>query len=275
MVFELDLGCKMLCERPYRKGIMEYGCGGCLACKKNRARMWIARMLLEYQDHEHASFVTLTYSEEFHPSDGNLRKRDVQLFLKRLRKAVAPRQLRYYAVGEYGGDTLRPHYHLVIFGLSPLEEKVVEECWPCGFVVVGTAEERSMAYVAGYVTKKFLKKDPRIRGLEKEFTLMSTKPGLGAKYAEKMSIALEGTVVKGKDVNQIRFGKNKYPLGRYLKDQLNDARKISKESRDRWRRENILRVAAVKYGQTTKEYEARRKSRVSQQTGRIMQKGTL
>ena len=46
-----------------------------------------------------------------------LRKRDYQLFMKRLRKAFPNDKIRFYAAGEYGPKTLRPHYHAILFGL--------------------------------------------------------------------------------------------------------------------------------------------------------------
>jgi len=46
-----------------------------------------------------------------------LKKTDIQKFFKRLRKCHGKKHksIKYYAVGEYGGQTLRPHYHIVIF----------------------------------------------------------------------------------------------------------------------------------------------------------------
>lgn len=127
--------------------------------------MWVARMMLEAQEHEISSFVTLTYDQEHEPKDRSVSKRHCQLFLKKLRKEIAPREIRYFAVGEYGGETWRPHYHLIIFGLYPTEEKTIEKCWPWGFITVGTAEPKSMAYTVGYVAKKMTQKhDPRLEG---------------------------------------------------------------------------------------------------------------
>lgn len=42
-------------------------------------------------------------------------KRDIQLFLKRVRKALPPRSLKYFICSEYGPRTIRPHYHGIFF----------------------------------------------------------------------------------------------------------------------------------------------------------------
>ena len=47
----------------------------------------------------------------------SLRKRDFQLFMKRLRKKYSDDRIRFYACGEYGSETFRPHYHAILFGL--------------------------------------------------------------------------------------------------------------------------------------------------------------
>jgi len=144
----------------------------------------------EAQMHRHNSFVTLTYNDENNPT--TLVKRDVQLFLKRLRKALSkgahdgpsspylytpsetadrPRagQARYYYAGEYGSKNLRPHYHVCLFGVdfadkkylakSPAGEKLyrsptLETLWKKGFSSIGNITFESAAYVARYVMKK-------------------------------------------------------------------------------------------------------------------------
>lgn len=55
--------------------------------------------MMEQDRHVCTSFVTLTYDEEHLPPDGSLRKRDLQLYLKRLRRRLP---FRFFAAGEYG-----------------------------------------------------------------------------------------------------------------------------------------------------------------------------
>lgn len=109
---------------------IELPCGRCVGCKLDRSREWANRCMLELKYHDSAYFVTLTYNDAHAPTayyvdDGTgecftsltLRKRDFQLFMKRLRKAFPEDKIRYFAAGEYGEHTMRPHYHAIIFGL--------------------------------------------------------------------------------------------------------------------------------------------------------------
>ncbi len=168
-------------------------CGKCPACLKQRRADWVSRMRLEALDHPVSTFVTLTYNEAHCPKQ--LVKSDVQKFLKRLRNVprdygFAPFNLRYFACGEYGRRTHRPHYHLILFGVdltSPewmpyltgynqgrprYASRVLERIWPYGFNVVGSVTDSSIKYVAKYAAKLFEKNDPF-----KEFSLKSI--GLG------------------------------------------------------------------------------------------------
>lgn len=87
-----------------------------------------------------------------------LYKPDIQNFIKRLRKQCNEKfkeQIRYYAVGEYGPRTFRPHYHLLLWfeseQLSQEFAQVVSSCWRLGRVDVQSSLGEAAAYVAGYV----------------------------------------------------------------------------------------------------------------------------
>ena len=96
---------------------MEYPCGQCRACRVNRARDWAVKIMHETDYYDYSTFMTITYDEEnvpyeFSGDDGlvqTLCKRDLQLFIKRLRKWLHPEKIKYYACGEYGSRTHRPH----------------------------------------------------------------------------------------------------------------------------------------------------------------------
>lgn len=160
--------------------------------------MWTLRMGYEKKYHKKSCMVTLTYDEEYLPQGGTLVKKDLQLFLKRFRKNLGLDKVRYFAAGEYGDDKSRPHYHLIMYGVdeecSDFYDKVWNpkhqgwDCksysWPFGIVSIDPATEASIAYVAGYVTKKVKDKKDwyKERGVLPEFVLMSRKPGIGEQY---------------------------------------------------------------------------------------------
>lgn len=93
-------------------------CGRCIGCKMERARQWGLRCVHEAKLWKSNYFVTLTYNDEFLPPGGSLSLRDVQLFMKRLRKAknsTTDNPVRFFLGGEYGDTNRRPHYHALLF----------------------------------------------------------------------------------------------------------------------------------------------------------------
>lgn len=220
----------MLCSKPYRVGVAEYGCGQCMRCRLNRRREWTGRLLLEASCHEFPSwFVTLTYDEEHLPQDGSLVPRHLQLFLKRLRARVHPVRVRFFGVGEYGDKSERPHYHLALFGLP--DPSCIQDCWCLGFVHVGSLTRESAAYLCSYTLKKMTRPDDvRLGGRHVEFARMSLRPyGIGGAATAALAgavVSRSGSrfVVEHGDVpGQIRSDGRKWPIGRYLRGRLRDA----------------------------------------------------
>lgn len=217
----------MLCTRPFVRGTAAYACGQCLPCRINRRRLWSSRLQLEASKHRLAAFVTLTYDPEHHPADGSLQPKDLTNWLKRLRQAIHPRRLRYYAVGEYGDLTWRPHYHAVLFGVSPLETDLFRSTWQQGHVLALPLTPQSCSYVAGYVTKKMTSKDDtRLQGRVPEFARMSLRPGIGAHSMDDVANAINtpqgaALVARLGDVpTTLQCGRSSMPLGRYLSNRL-------------------------------------------------------
>lgn len=125
-------------------------CGSCLGCRQDEARGWALRSHLEMQRHAHTVFTTLTYARD----PKILWKPDLQLWLKRLRKAVEPTRIRFFAVGEYGERFKRPHYHALLFGLGQDHAEQIEKTWGHGYTKTIPATPACIAYVAGYCQKK-------------------------------------------------------------------------------------------------------------------------
>lgn len=192
---------------------LQLPCGQCIGCRLEYSRQWANRCMLELPYHKESWFLTLTYDDEHCPQtwyafndDGEaapaltLVPRDLELFWKRLRKAHPNDHIRYYACGEYGSTTYRPHYHAIVFGLSlddlrPYKSSPqgydyfisdsLAKCWGLGFVVVGSVTWETCAYTARYVMKKAKGRDRQAYenlNLEPEFVRMSRKPGIGHQY---------------------------------------------------------------------------------------------
>lgn len=194
------------CSDYYDEWI-EIPCGKCIECRLAYSRQWAERMMLEAQQYVENYFVTLTYADVFlkWSSDGyypTLCKSDVQGFMKRLREAVAPRKIRFYAAGEYGDRTKRPHYHLILFNLHLDDLKIIgysgkyplynsellSSKWTFGHVVVSPVSWDTCAYTARYVIKKQKGFNNALYdelGIEREFCLMSRRPGLARQYFDE------------------------------------------------------------------------------------------
>lgn len=129
-----------------------------------------------------AYFITLTYDTSHVPFTKKgfmqITKRDLQLFFKRLRKLHEGNKLpsiKYYACGEYGGKTMRPHYHVILFN-AQLE--LIQPAWNLGNVHYGEVNEASVGYTLKYMCKP--SKIPLHRNDDRtpEFSLMSKRLGL-------------------------------------------------------------------------------------------------
>ena len=207
---------------------MKVPCGECEGCQEAYSKEWAVRCLLEAQEHEHNYFITLTYDEYNIPRDdeivdektgviyendnwmqGHLVKNHWRKFEKDLRRYWEYHYnhtgIRFYACGEYGGQTQRPHYHAILMNFPiPLDKlkvhsmsngnpifecEIIEKIWGKGFISLAEVNWDTCAYVARYVMKKQKGKMTRERyfetGKTPEFVLMSRRPGIAQAYAAK------------------------------------------------------------------------------------------
>lgn len=244
----------MLCKNPYMKipeGVSGKGarlsregrlaatpfpCGQCLPCRIQKQREWKNRLMLENLTVNKSAFVTLTYSDECIPEDGGLKKQDYQNYLKRLRNYVSPGRFRYFGVGEYGSKTLRPHYHFMFFGLGIEDTSEIKKAWrkeggeEIGHVLVGDVTPASCEYICKYAIKRmtvkgkdFYERYPWMVGKELEFMTSSKgKGGIGIDAVRVIGrkYKTDKRFPKDRITRELKFGKKKLPLGRYLTEKL-------------------------------------------------------
>lgn len=166
-------------------------CGKCGACESNRRNEWTFRLIWEERASVSSHFLTLTYTDENLPTTQHgeitLKKKDLQDFFKRLRKHDTKHhttQIRYYAVGEYGTKTQRPHYHVILFNAHNNTINNLDQIWQLGITHVGTTTQGSIHYVTKYhVNYRTKEKDESNR--ISEFALMSKRPAIGHNYIQQ------------------------------------------------------------------------------------------
>lgn len=186
-------------EKGIPDSFIELPCRKCIGCRLDIARQWAVRCVHEAQMHKENAFLTLTYNDKFLPAGGTLVKKDLQLFFKRLRDLLYrqdeehPIKFRYYAVGEYGSDGDRPHYHILLFGFnfpdrvlfyqengkSLFTSSILQNLWPFGYVTIGDLNFDTACYCARYVQKKYIGEypDEHYKGRIPEFAIMSKMQG--------------------------------------------------------------------------------------------------
>lgn len=210
-------------------------CGRCMGCRLEKSKQWAVRCDKEAQLHEENCFLTLTYSNEHLPVDYSVHPRVMQLFMKKLRKEIFPKKVRFYLGAEYGDQNLRPHYHVILFG-HDFHDKIFYErttrgdtlyvsrtlskLWPYGLSTIGAVTFESAGYTARYSTKKitgqqasdhYLRVHPLhgfICRVRPEFSLMSRRPGIGQGYAIKYQDEIyrsDSVIVRGKELKPPRF----------------------------------------------------------------------
>lgn len=237
-------------------------CGQCIGCRDKRRKDWAIRCMHEAKMHAESSMLTLTYSDEHVPFQGQLVYPHFQKFMKRLVQRVG-KPLRYYMCGEYGELLDRPHFHCLLFGHAFYGDRVaigktlsgylyssalLESVWRYGFCSIGDVTFESAAYVAGYCMKKMtgVKADEhytRVDGITgeiyqkvPEFSRMSLKPGIGAGWlrAYESDVLNTGVVMVYDRANTVP---------RYYLKQLEARDGFQKDILDAVRLENARRLS--------------------------------
>lgn len=154
---------------------LEIPCQVCILCREEHARQTAVRLTHEASLWPENGFLTLTLDDKHLPEHNSLDYEPLVRFWKRLRKKYG--KLRYYAVGEYGDDSGRPHYHAILFGKAFVEGRIIlrtkptmlwthpdlEKAWGMGNVSVGAVTFETARYTASYVLKKLRAKQQYVR----------------------------------------------------------------------------------------------------------------
>lgn len=190
---------------------IEVPCGKCPNCLTTKLNQWVFRLKQHVKDYKFVHFITLTYNDEnlcysfvdddkkvsiyranalpYHVDPFELLpclfKKDLQDFFRQLRKlgsfyGFKKDFISYYAIGEYGSEYNRPHYHIMLFSndmdfSKPIEMANLTWCWNKGFVDVKPVTEFRINYVAKHHLKP---KNSRWFAVP-QFTLRSNGLGLG------------------------------------------------------------------------------------------------
>lgn len=292
-------------------------CGQCSGCRMDYARQWANRLMLELEsykdDLDSCHFITLTIDDNNIDSIGDepgskirrrlpklhvarpfadsdtgvvigwshsLSKYDLQLFIKRLRRARPDDRIRYFACGEYGSKSLRPHYHMIVFGLhldkddlkfykknkigqNYYSSKLLEKEWPYGYNVVAGVSYESCCYVARYMLKKQKGIGAQLYdkfNLEEPFTLSSRRPGIAHEYYENNPLdSSNSNIIIG-----TKSGSRSFPAPRYLEKLFEFDDPAIAESRKRLRRISALsrqNLVAKQTTLSTEEYLAMQEKR--------------
>lgn len=236
---------------------MNVPCGQCMPCRINKGRHWSVRILLEEMENyrkfgTYTWFLTLTYHPDKVPYvpdlDGaplfTLRKKKFLKWLNNeIERTTGP--LRYYAVGEYGEQTLRPHYHLAVFPRADAQAEALSRRWSesFGHTSMYPLNAARARYLANYTAKK-LTSDTDIRlalGQEPEFRTSSRSPALAAGSVGELIapyLGKRGAAVladRGDVERTIRIDGIVYPLPPFLLSKMRKELNIPLLHRDRIR----------------------------------------
>lgn len=138
-------------------------CGKCEACLSRRRTQWVQRLSYELFHSSNSHFITLTYEDDYLIYDVPSHRpvalmSEVSKFIETLKSKLFRKQknpMKFFAVSEYGPQTLRPHFHLLLFNLPlNVDLRYLEELWYKGNIKVDVVNGARIGYVTKYCLAK-------------------------------------------------------------------------------------------------------------------------
>lgn len=215
---------------------IEVECGKCLNCLENKKKEKALRLVHEMNNYQYKTFITLTMDEiratRCKTGETEVRKQELKNYIKRLkyyddreikyiRDPKKRIKMKYIACGEYGTQTQRAHYHIVLLHNTYLHFEIKNQ-WKKGHVQMEMVKDvRALYYTAGYVDKKqekYFQNEYIAKKEEKEPQFLIASRGNGLEWIKEAittkKIDKHNYFVRG--VN----GKNKLPT--YYKGKLKE-----------------------------------------------------
>lgn len=170
-------------------------CGACFSCRSNKTNEWARRILHTAQDYSEVTFLTLTYDDNMvtgNMGDLDYHRRELRGFHKRLLKHRRGARYQHFSVSQYGENTGRLHYHIILFGVR-YDDPAIRKAWsmayhrrnnqyeyhPIGFIKSKPFHPKNAYYVSRYVAR-YYSDTPTVLSV-------SRRPYLGANYVSRNS----------------------------------------------------------------------------------------
>lgn len=220
-------------------------CGKCLACREEIAKEYTYRFMNEYKYFKYLYFITLTYEDDKLPKNedgfGTLNKKHIVDYLKTINinvkrdNKIVSKDYKYFVGGEYGDQTMRPHYHIAILCDDQRIGQYFVAKWHYGRIDFQEGDMRSVFYVIGYSNKKIGDQDWLYDNSNLERPFRKFSRGLGKRYYEEEKHTLSGQYYG-------KLGNTKIALPNYYKNKLKEEVLVDIQELERKANENNQRL---------------------------------
>ena len=195
-------------------------CGKCYQCVITKANDFAFRTWAESRYHDNKCFATLTYDPKHLPRSKRrfptLLREHLRDFVKRLRYYNDGERIYFFACGEYGSNTFRPHYHICVMGLK--DNELIRLAWTMGHVHIDRLTPRSAAYTAKYMQKD--KKIPMFKHDDRlpEFHMIGDR--LGESYTKDLNVIQYHRCKSNFNKLEVYFNDRFIQMPKYIREKI-------------------------------------------------------